>query len=368
MANDDIEIQRSSSPAPTLHDEPEMANIERLSSRAPALQTPIKMVTKILTGVMVAILVIFLADLSYLFGSTFRVNDRVSGLKILVVDYDGGAVGESVTNAYKMLQDKTFPTLEFRSADQYPETSDVKHGVCNADYWGAVYINKGSSDRLAAAYEGGSAAQDYNPADTITYIYNGARYPTVASGYIAPKIQALVGAARGGYYQTQEGRSALRNVNSSDPAAIEAYLNPITSTPDTIRPTNQGSRNLYNTINIVMAVLGQFFYVLAMNGIYDKFGIHKNMRVRDVYAMRFINGKIFSTLFAVVVTGYIWAFKEDWGVTGGQWALSWLTFWLFMDVNFVVLESVIGAYVPMALTPFPSHMVHGQCGCCCIPL
>ncbi|KAK2468858.1 hypothetical protein H9L39_19450 [Fusarium oxysporum f. sp. albedinis] len=362
MANDDIEIQRSSSPAPTLHDEPEMANIERLSSRAPALQTPIKMVTKILTGVMVAILVIFLADLSYLFGSTFRVNDRVSGLKILVVDYDGGAVGESVTNAYKMLQDKTFPTLEFRSADQYPETSDVKHGVCNADYWGAVYINKGSSDRLAAAYEGGSAAQDYNPADTITYIYNGARYPTVASGYIAPKIQALVGAARGGYYQTQEGRSALRNVNSSDPAAIEAYLNPITSTPDTIRPTNQGSRNLYNTINIVMAVLGQFFYVLAMNGIYDKFGIHKNMRVRDVYAMRFINGKIFSTLFAVVVTGYIWAFKEDWGVTGGQWALSWLTFWLFMDVNFVVLESVIGAYVPMALTPFPSHMVWSGCG------
>ncbi|KAF5000533.1 hypothetical protein FGRMN_1700 [Fusarium graminum] len=348
----DEENQRSSSPAPTLHDEPAMPSVERVSSRAPQMRGPTSIVFKILTGVMVAILVIFLADLSYLFGSTFKSNERVSALKILVVDYDGGAVGESVANAYKLLQDKTFPTFEFRSADEYPETSDVKRSVCKADYWGALYINKGSSDSLAAAYDGGSAAENYNPADSITYIYNGARYPTVASGYLAPNLNAIIGAARGSYYQTQEGRSALRNVNSSDPAAVKAYLNPITGTPDIIRPTNQGSRNLYNTINIVMAILGQFFYVLAMNGIYDKFGLHKNMRVRDVWAMRFINGKIYSMLFAVVVTGYIWAFREDWGVSGGEWALTWLTFWLFMDVNFQVLETCIGSFIPMAATPF----------------
>ncbi|KAH6951723.1 hypothetical protein DER45DRAFT_576930 [Fusarium avenaceum] len=353
MAAMDEENQRSPSPAPTLHDdEPAMANMERQSSRAAQMRGPTSMVIKILTGVMVAILVIFLADLSYLFGSTFKTNERVSALKILVVDYDGGAVGASVANAYKSLQAKTFPTFEFRSADEFPETSDVKRSVCKADYWGALYINKDASDRLAAAYEGGSAAENYNPADSITYIYNGARYPTVASGFLAPNLNAIIGASRGGYYQTQEGRSALRNVNSSDPAAVEAYLNPITGTPDIIRPTNQGSRNLYNTINIVMAILGQFFYVLAMNGIYDKFGLHKSMRVRDVWVMRFINGKIFSMLFAMVVTGYIWAFREDWAVSGADWALTWLTFWLFMDVNFQVLETTIGSYVPMPLTPF----------------
>jgi hypothetical protein len=165
-------------------------------------------------------------------------------------------------------------------------------------------------------------------------------------------LQKVIGAARGSYYQSQQGRSALRSVNSSDPAAVEAYLNPIQGTADVIQPTNQGSRNLYNTINIVMAILGQFFYVLAMNGIYDKFGLHKNMRIRDLFIMRFINGMIFSALYALVVTGYIWAFREDWDVSGGQFALSWLTFWLFMDVNFQVLETLIGSYIPMALTPF----------------
>lgn len=352
MSSSDIENQQSSSPAPTLHDEPTMDDNERHGITSPVWRGKRGLVVKILTGIMVAILVVFLADLSYLFGSTFRTNDRVSALKILVVDYDGGPVGESVANAYKMLQGKTFPTVEFHSSTEYPETSDVRKGVCKADYWGALYINKGASDRLAAAYEGGSAAEDYNPADSLTYIYNAARYPTVASGFLNPKFQALVGASRGAYYQTQQGRSALRSVNSSDPAAVEAYLNPITSTPEIIQPTNQGSRNLYNTINIVMAILGQFFYVLAMNGIYDKFGLHKNMRVRDVWAMRFVNGKIFSMLYAVVVTGYIWAFREDWGVSGTEWALTWLTFWLFMDVNFQVLETVIGSFVPMPLTPF----------------
>lgn len=154
------------------------------------------------------------------------------------------------------------------------------------------------------------------------------------------------------YYRTDEGSSALRSLNTSDPKAVQAYLSPITSTADVIRPTNQGSKSLYNTINIVMAVLGQFFYVLAMNGILDKLGIHNKMRVRDVWIMRCTAGKIFSLLYAVVVTGYIWAFREDWGADGGDWALTWLTFWLFMDTNFQVLESLIGSYVSLQFTPF----------------
>ncbi|KAM5349861.1 hypothetical protein ACJ41O_006366 [Fusarium nematophilum] len=310
------------------------------------------MAAKILAGIMVAILIVFLADLSYLFGATFRSNDRVRALNVLVVDYDGGPVGQSVANAYEALQSNQFPSFDFRSAEDYPRPSDVRNRVCGAHYWGAVYVHEGASERLAAAYAGGSAAEDFDPKDALTYIYNGARYPMIASGYLAPNFQALVGALRGSYYQTEQGRSALRSVNSSDPSAIQAYLNPIQGTADIIRPTNQGSRNLYNTLNIVMAILGQFFYVLAMNGIFDKLGIHRGMTVRDVWLFRFVTGKVFSLIFAMVVTGYIWAFREDWGLNGGHWGLTWMTFWLFMDTNFQVLESTIGSYVPLHFTPF----------------
>ncbi|KAH6885184.1 hypothetical protein B0T10DRAFT_492152 [Thelonectria olida] len=307
---------------------------------------------KALAGVAVAILIVFLGDLSYLFGATFRAGDRVHALNVLVVDYDGGPVGQSVARAYQSLQGDHFPTFDFHSSADFPDPSNIKRGVCKAKYWGAVYIHSGASDRLAAAYEGGSAAENYSSEAAVTYIYNGARYPTVASSYLAPNFLALVSASRGMYYRTDNGSSALQTLNSSDLAAVQAYLNPITGTADVIRPTNQGSRTLYNTINIVMAILGQFFYVLAMNGIFDKFGIHSKMRVRDVWIMRFIAGKIFALLYAVVVTGYIWAFREDWGVDGGTWAMTWLTFWLFMDTNFLVLESLIGSFVALQFTPF----------------
>ena len=351
MASGQLKTEQPSSGSLT-DEEPATSDTERVGINSPQWHGRRLLAAKILMGAMVAILVVFLADLSYLFGGTFGVNHRVSALNLLVVDYDGGPIGEAVTNAYNRLRSNEFPSLEFRPPSDYPEPSDVKRSICKADFWGAVYIHKNASARLAAAYEGGSAAEAFDPTDSITYIYNGARYPTTASGYLAPNFQALITATRAGYYQTEEGQSALRTVNSSDSAAVQAYLNPIQGTADIIRPTNQASRNLYNTINIVMAVLGQFFYVLAMNGIFDKLGIHKSMRIRDVWIMRFITGKVFSMLFALVVAGYIWAFREDWGVGGGQWALTWLTLWLFMDTNFQVLESTIGSFVPMAFTPF----------------
>ncbi|KAJ4037733.1 hypothetical protein NW761_006189 [Fusarium oxysporum] len=310
---------------------------------------------KLLTVVAVAILLVFLADLSYLFGATFQVKDRVQALKILVVDYDGGPVGQSVAQAYRSLQSNQFPSFDFRSSADFPDPSNIKHEVCKDKYWGAVYIQNGASDRLANLYKGGAAAEgnnNNNSTEAVTYTYNAARYPTVASSYLAPNFQALISASREMYYQTDEGSSALRSLNTSDPTAVQTYLSPITSTADVIRPTNQGSRSLYNTINIVMAVLGQFFFVIAMNGIFDKFGIHNKMRVRDVWIMRFTAGKIFSLLYAIVVTGYIWAFREDWGVDGRAWALTWLTFWLFMDTNFQVLESLIGSYMSLQFTPF----------------
>ncbi|KAH6962320.1 hypothetical protein BKA56DRAFT_622873 [Ilyonectria sp. MPI-CAGE-AT-0026] len=216
-----------------------------------------------LAGVAVAFLIVFLADLSYLFGATFHVKDRVRALKILVVDYDGGQLSNQ------------FPSLDFNSSADYPDPSNLKQAVSQAKYWGAVFIQNRASSQLANAYQGGLAAEDGNSTEAVTYTYNAARYLTVASSYLVTNFQLLMRS------------SALRSLSTSDPKAIQAYLSPVTSTADIIRPTNQGSKSLYNTINTVMPVLGQFSYVLAMNGIFDESGIHDKMRVRDVWIMRF---------------------------------------------------------------------------------
>jgi len=46
--------------------------------------------------------VLFLGNLSYLFGTTHNQATRLHNLNVLYVDFDGGIVGESVQAAYQV--------------------------------------------------------------------------------------------------------------------------------------------------------------------------------------------------------------------------------------------------------------------------
>lgn len=51
------------------------------------------------------------------------------------------------------------------------------------------------------------------------------------------------------------------------------------------------------------------------------------------------------------MVGYLWAFKEDWNVNGSQFCLTWMTLWLFMDINFLLFDAA-ATVVPMSGMPF----------------
>lgn len=299
----------------------------------------------------VLILLLVLANMSYLFGATFEQAKRTHALKILAVDFDGGAIGSAISGASHSFQAANFPTIELGSASKYSTPAAVKNAVCKGDYWAAIYIHEGASAKLASAVDGTSTAA-YNAADSVTYTYNQARYPAIADSVLLSSLTKVVGASRGFYYQSPNGTAALRSLNTTNPAAIAAYLNPISSTGDIIGKQTQSSRVFFNTINIIIPTLAQFFYVLALNGIGMSSGLLAKARVRDVWMLRFGIGKIYGFLTALTVTGYLWAFKETWPVGGSEFGLTLVVFWLYMDVQWQVLESFVGSFVPMHFVPF----------------
>ncbi|KAI8312015.1 hypothetical protein K4K61_011133 [Colletotrichum sp. SAR11_59] len=314
----------------------------------PAAQRKGAMIPMVMSSVMLLLLV--LANMSYLFGTSFDQAKRTHAIKILAIDYDEGAIGTAVSKASQSLQAANFPTIEFGSVSDYSTPASVRNAVCKGDYWGAIYVSSGASAKLAGAINGTSTS--YNPADSITYTYNQARYPAQADSLIASNIVKVVGMARSFYYQTPNGTAALRSLNASNPAAIAAYLNPIQSTADLIQPTTQGPRVFFNTVNIIIPTLAQFFYILALNGIGLSTGILAKARVRDVWLMRFGIGKIYGFLTALTASGYLWAFRESWDVGSFQFGKTLLVFWLYMDVQWQVLESFVGSFVPMQFMPF----------------
>jgi hypothetical protein len=255
-----------------------------------------------MSGLMV--IVLFLGVMSYIYGALYRSSYKIHNLNILAVDFDGGYIGESVFAAYSELEGKTFPTLQSHNVAEYSTAQEVQDAVCRGDYWGAIYSHSGASSRLSAALSGGLAARDYEANNTITYIHNGARYPSAQLGDIAGTLATLAGAASSAFFALN-GTQALQSLNMSDAAATEALFSPIFATSVNLAVLNQGDRVLYNTISIVLPVIQQFFFLMALNGIANSFGIYGYLDASRVCISRLIVSVLYTFLASLTVTGYI---------------------------------------------------------------
>ncbi|KAF4345069.1 nitrosoguanidine resistance SNG1 [Fusarium beomiforme] len=320
----------------------------RISSRSTPLSARMK--TYIIPATMVALMVqlLFLANMSYLFGSLFKSPTRMHNLKILAIDYDGSDIGKAISGAYSTLQSDKFPSVEFGSSSEYDTPEKVRDAVCKHGYWGAIYTHPGASDRLLSTIEGDNTTV-YNPQDAVTTIYNGAYYPSIFSS-LQGNMQSLVGAAATMYALTTP--DALKAVNMTNPTSASTLLRPFQANIWNIMPTEQGTRVLLNTVSLVMGILMHFFFQLGMNGITTSAKVLQSHSKRDVYVFRFFTGKIYTLIGALGMTGYFWAFRENWSVDAAQFFETWMCLWFYMDINYLVIDSVLATLIPMQFFSF----------------
>ncbi|KAJ5676875.1 uncharacterized protein N7477_002508 [Penicillium maclennaniae] len=257
---------------------------------------------------------LFLGLFCYLFASLFQQSTHIHNIDILFVDYDGGAIGTAVRDAYQQLKGPGFPTLFERSSQTYPDPRTVENAVCDIKFWGGLYTTANASNRLTAALAGGSGASSYNKSDVLTVVWNEARYPTVVDSV------------------------TIKNLNSSDSAAVSAYSNPWTLTSVDFQPTTQGSRLIYNTLCIILILIQEFFYLGYVNGLYLQFKLYTTIAPHRVAIVRQIISGVYTFVGSLCVTGAIWAFRSGWNVGGSQYMISWMALWLFAHLNFLVLD------------------------------
>lgn len=294
---------------------------------------------------------LFFALFCYLFGSLYQQGPRTHSMKIVWVDYDGGVIGEAVRNAYNSLRSQTFPTLVERPSSEYPSANSLYEAVCNTDYWAALYTVSGSSVNLGLTIAGLNTTQ-YNQSNVLAYIWNEARYPTIVDSAISSNMNALSNAAQIAYI-TLNGTEALPTIPPNNPAALSAFTNPWILSSIDIKPTVQGSRAVYNTIVIVLILLEDFFFLATVNGLYAQFKVYTRALPSIIILIREMISITYTMVGAMLIAAAIWAFKADWEVSGTQFALTWLTLWLFAHVNFLMLDVftiwIPPVYVPMAL-------------------
>lgn len=293
---------------------------------------------------------LFLGNMSYLYGTQFQDSSRFHRFNILFVDYDGGVVGQSVLGAYDMLKGNGFPTLVQHPVSKYPTAHDVRQAVCEGHYWGAVYPAPNASSVLATALSDEKAALSYNNSNSMTYIWNGARYPAFSMSAVYANLQTLTQVSRLAYNEIN-GTAVAKSIDWSNPAIARTLLDPISATEINIRPTNQGARVLYNTVSMVMPIIMQFFFVMGLNGISAGFQLFNKMKPQAVGLLRMTLSVAYTFIGSLCMSGYIWAFREHWHVNGVQFVLTWISIWLYMHVNFAIMETAT-TFIPMPFMPF----------------
>ncbi|KAH7398201.1 hypothetical protein BKA66DRAFT_437281 [Pyrenochaeta sp. MPI-SDFR-AT-0127] len=298
----------------------------------------------------IAFILWFLACLSYMYGTLYLSPGRHAAIHVLAVDYDGGVIGQAMEAAYGQLKGPGFFTLVYRSPEEYPTEEDMHQAVWNGDYWAAISANEGASERLSAALQGGEAAASYDPLDALHYTWNQQYYTTFANSIVLGHLNQLVGATRLAYNKIN-GTQASRSLNETDPAAVQAFLNPIQAAAVNIKAAQFGTVILLNTVSMAMPILQQFFFLLVLNGVLGAHQLYLKMTVRSSLLFRRIAGVCFTLGAALCQTGYYWAFRENWNVNGVQFVLTWMTFWLLMHVHLLILDS-ISTLAPLPVMPF----------------
>jgi hypothetical protein len=297
---------------------------------------------------------LFLGVFSYAFGSLFQQNTHTHNLDVVFVDYDGGgAIGNAVRIAYASLQGQNFPSLIEQSPSTFPSPATLREAVCQTQYWAALYVTQGASARLEAALAvpaGTVTPPPYNATDVMSYIWNEAVYPTTMDSAISTNIQLLSNAARVAY-STGNGTGHVASV--SGPAAVSVFAEPWKLQSIDIQPTSQGSRAIYNTIVIILVLIQEFFYLGIINALSAQFKLYTRVHPYRIAVVRNLNSLAYTFIGSLCVTGAIWAFRSGWDVNANQFALTWVSLWLFAHVNFLILDVFTiwlpAPFVPMAL-------------------
>ena len=302
------------------------------------------------TAIGIAICLLFLLNLLYLYGSVYHEISRYQAIECLMVDYDGGVVGNSMLQAYKQLQGPSFPTFDVQNISQYPTPDTIIQAVLDRQYWAAVFTNAGASQRLSSALHGSAAARSYDASNALTYVWNEVRYPAVEDSVIQSSLIKLVGATQIAYAHIN-GTQALAALPKGDAAAAQVLFSPIAATDVNIQPTLQGSKVFYNTVSMAMPIIQQFFFILALNGISTRFAIFERFPAMVSGVLRLIVSFIYTIFSALVMTGYIWAFREDWAVSSNQFGLTFLLLWFLMHIYFCLIDFAV-AFLPPPAMPF----------------
>jgi len=123
----------------------------------------------------------------------WKVPDHASALGVVVVDFDGGAIGSAVRDVFSsplVTGGKNQLSYTIAPPGTFETVEDAAHHVLGEHVWAAVVVAPDASGRLATATSTRDAS--YNASDAITVFVTGARNENAVPRLVLPQVTATL--------------------------------------------------------------------------------------------------------------------------------------------------------------------------------
>ncbi|KAL4762060.1 SNG1 family protein [Aspergillus foveolatus] len=202
-----------------------------------------------------------LCVLSLYWAVQFRSDDKLSNLKVWVVDFDNSQdgdalIGPAVTNLAAQLGTESQNLgYTIKSAADFEDPVAVVQAVYDEHCWAAIIVNPDATNLLRGAVNGNTS---YNPSDAAQFVIISARDETTFSSYITPSFNAfeLQLRAHFGPEWVRNLTQQSTNLSSVPPQAINPAV--AFSTLD-LRPFAPAAATPSVTIGLIYLIILSFF-------------------------------------------------------------------------------------------------------------
>ncbi|KAF8198762.1 hypothetical protein K438DRAFT_1759415 [Mycena galopus ATCC 62051] len=284
---------RPSSQAPseeTVHDGLPSANIPpapfsaQFLDKSPKAAAARVIYLKTLIGCVAGLMVVVFAVFAIYWGSVWRTPHH--SLPGWIVDFDGGAVGRSVSNTLRSMSRGTGGiSWQVVSASKFPEgILQLQNAIVQEKTWYAITINSGASANLSAAVS--SADGSYDSSLALTFMGSEARNENIYHIHFPTVALQLEAAVHQFQVQFLQNLSFSANFGALLSTAPELVARPIYYTINNIRPFDVEVASAVTFVGLMYLLILSFFVVLfstaarAMSGLENSLTLGSLIRVR----------------------------------------------------------------------------------------
>ncbi|EKM53634.1 uncharacterized protein PHACADRAFT_260093 [Phanerochaete carnosa HHB-10118-sp] len=324
----------------------------------PKSRIAIRMYFKILFMITVLITLTIWSVLSIYWGANWRFETGIHNMNGWIVDFDGGSVGATVTQAFMnntgqkdQIDWYTVPASMFPNGE-----SDVAEAIVNERAWAAVTIHAGASSNLSAAISARDGSS-YNNQVASAYAVE-ARNENSYVFFVAPQIQAPLEQAVVAYpqIQAQQLGSQVNDLLTSAPNLVFA---PVNYTVVNLRPFDIQVGTAIDFVGLIYMLILSFIAALGnFNARVLASGLERRLTLPRLILLRLVIPVVMyfwlSLAYALLSIYFHVPFNRRFGDAG--FVIFWMLSWCAMMALGLAIEAMITIltlrFIPFFLVPW----------------